>query len=1806
MFAAKSKKALALFLTFCMVASLIPFGIFGANDYVCGEEPSVVLHDGYQNAAKNSPANETLTYEGQSYNAKDFGEFFKYATYNSESNTFDITLRAEGEKITPPPLKTVSVLVLDISKSMTSNYVTVDGNRMTRLAALKLAAKEYIDAMTDSDYLSIVAYYKLGRIDMGFVKLDTTGKSTAKGVIDNLSSNSRTNVQGGLIGAYKLLNDPMKYFGTTQGNHTYNAQNAGDKAFYDALAHKTTKFNVILMSDGEANEYYNNTQSGFTASFNLGNGTSQGTTTAVTRATAAGSAVANMTISGAYTGNKPGIYTIGFDGNNTGENLLNAVKTKNHYSISNFSPSVIFQQIAGDILASITKPVVKDTIPADLTVKNIKVYMGMGDERAEDLGYAQVARGTNPLPSKGYYIDTDVDGNKTYEFFGLPDRGKPDKVPTFFEIVITVEAPVTCTVTGTTAHNHANEGYANCMNTNVGNAELTFENVTKDGRFSIEVETPVIHVPRMKAPASIFINKAYAGSAVETDPTFTFGLFANKDNLNASAALAKASVTGAEDCQIDIDSLVAILGNENSKVFYVAEIQDATDAKWAYDQTVFAVRIHKDGTVKVLDADLQPAGNNTEENRIVFTNTFNNYKVTLIRYIQDGAGSATYTKHDEYSVSALANGAEYGVSDAVAGKVVTPLVVGSSFYVFDHADKTDLTTTTDFATAQGYNKGEIAGKDVVIKVYYNFPNTFDFSVSKTIFKDSDEKWPESFSFTINLWIEDGEGGYEKAGYATFTQDDFTLNNSENELTATKKTSGELQQITWIKTHQQLLGKLVYISEEAPAGNWAALENGTTTTAYVQFNEKGGKGDYKLSAIKNQFSQSVTPDDIIVSLDKGFKVNSSDDLEALVNNYAFIADLDCTHVHDGDCCTIAPHGHTDECYMGACTLAEHVSEDLHCTFEEGVCTKAAAQPELHVCDIDSETGECKNNTSGYAPETNECLDLLANDSIEVHTCCVRELNCGFDLHEHGTDCNADKCTHEHGTDCYFYTFTFTLYEKVGAGVDATYTNTGIAQSITLSVKDILAYVDSGDSKLVTFTIPNSMLPENVAGATKSFVIRESIPAGKTYPGWNIAGDVEFSVNRFGKVTYADNAASAKKDNTFGDLKIPSIMISKAVTGSRLGSYSFLPEDATFTFGLYTDAEAALPIKTLTISGNKSDALPLSKEFTLNEFAGATTELILKEVSASISGMTCDTTAYTIKIENGVIVGNEAAPKTTFDFDNLYNDDITPTLTIRKETNGHKATFKFDVTINGQTTVHEINMDVSATKDITLATNFSGTVVVKENVEDKLPDWVYSERVYTYTYDKGVCVKLEISDLDEPQTSYADAVFNNNYYKPDISLNKTVLTEGTLYAPANVRYQLVVANSGSELLTDLVITDTWFNAASAFAVKKGDVTIDPTLYTVNQSEKAMTFDPSIQLDVKESLTIEYTVQFTTPGEKVNEATAEAKAMINNASVTVGPVDAKVEIRVLETPQYSVTVNYYLRGTTTPVPDYTPNPYVEYHDQGNGYDVTDKVLINIPGYTRDSHEIIEPAQNLAEPEWTEDVVINVFFYIPGGNTDPSYYDIEVRYVSTVDGSEVRTTYKSGSQEAGSSYNVTAETQVDIDGYQRVRVEGDSPSSNGSPNFSNIRITVYYTPDETDIPPIDPPIGVMHTITVNYYDEATNEVIANQYYVQQLADTEYDITTQVNRAISGYIWRYFRPDDIALAGTLDENIVINVYYNKDSAPDGGDDADIGEPKTPIGEAPDTGDAAHLLGFGFAAIPSAVGLTVLALKGRKKEEDAE
>lgn len=174
------------------------------------------------------------------------GEVYTYTTVTGNplpSTDFTVGLSAIGQKYrvtTTTTVPTVTVLVVDVSGSMDWDIENHNGDlydEKSRMDSLKEAAATFVDTVVPgtggTNYVAVVTYSTYAYKTLEF----TNSNSTLKSTINGLNADGGTNTHGGLIAAYKMINNPTSY-----GLTAAQVQNAA--------------YSVVFMSDGEPTYYY--------------------------------------------------------------------------------------------------------------------------------------------------------------------------------------------------------------------------------------------------------------------------------------------------------------------------------------------------------------------------------------------------------------------------------------------------------------------------------------------------------------------------------------------------------------------------------------------------------------------------------------------------------------------------------------------------------------------------------------------------------------------------------------------------------------------------------------------------------------------------------------------------------------------------------------------------------------------------------------------------------------------------------------------------------------------------------------------------------------------------------------------------------------------------------------------------------------------------------------------------------------------------------------------------------------------------------------------------------------------------------------------------------------------------------------------------------------------------------------------------------------------------------------------------------------------------------------------------------------
>ena len=211
---------------------------------------------------------------------------------------------------------------------------------------------------------------------------------------------------------------------------------------------------------------------------------------------------------------------------------------------------------------------------------------------------------------------------------------------------------------------------------------------------------------------------------------------------------------------------------------------------------------------------------------------------------------------------------------------------------------------------------------------------------------------------------------------------------------------------------------------------------------------------------------------------------------------------------------------------------------------------------------------------------------------------------------------------------------------------------------------------------------------------------------------------------------------------------------------------------------------------------------------------------------------------------------------------------------------------------------------------------------------------------------------------------------------------------------------------------------------------------------------------------------------------------------------------------------------------------------------YTLTIKYVDTNGNTIRSSQFITKPAGTTINiEEYKYDTITNngnQYAYNSGGESSSIYLDSdkEVTFIYTTDytvtvkyldtnGSSIKSNYVI-TVESGKSYDVSAQTNVTISGYNYSGIEGD-PVSSSSIN-GNKTIIVRYAKI------------VYYTVTVKYLDTSGSSIRSN-YVITVESGKPYDVSAQTNVTISGYIKSSVSGGSTS-SSSISGNVTITVTY--------------------------------------------------------------
>ena len=1446
-------KAIAVLIAAIMVIGLLPLSALASDengDEYCGVGPYVATQtEDEHDIVADSPYGN---YKGRiEYNAESganpviFAELEKWAEYVSGTdNVFDITLQVTGNKIEPPPRPVYTVIVTDLSGSMTRNYIHTNSNTRqgdlpalgyrtssttcttadtgltssassahdynrnsnpnplydyTRLQQVQDASYKLIDdllgAHTDNR-IALASFGTAGAQDQGFTNTASDLKSVIKSYCDKNASNvwsikqpggNSTNHEAGLIAAYKYIDAAMEN---------------------QSIKEQDPVFVILFMSDGSTQRRLTTNTTYTRAQLIDQNHASNGSaSTSSASAVAAATAIKGsgtdypVIIYGVSVGNgdiRPASNGAGGASDIPSPGFLNSIATGGSSGVFETNASAdsvqkIYEQVgkAMDNPTIDTNAVITDIIPAGFTVRSAEAY-GLDGNKI----------------SSGASISTVVnsDGTTTVTWSGLPAIGKEQSV----KLVIRVEAPVTC---------ENRTGPHGLRDTNVG-ATLTYTNITNPNTtpWVAVFKVPSVHVPKRIQPATVYFVKALElDGTPSADPTFTFELY-NGEELVKYGTLDAA---GTGSIAFTAAELNTLLDGASSITLTLKEKQDKPDGRWTYSDVVITVVITEAGEVTYYN------GQTLLAEYPVFTNSYKDYYTVTVNHYINGVQLRT-----EVVLTNLLDDDPYN-----AAYRVWRTFRGAEFLYGVHSDDSGNIMTTP-ADARDSADSQIKGKDVIIDLYYVKSGDINIHLTKTIQKERDMTYPDTYEFVFTLYYVNKDDTKVDVASLTFNQNDFFTGSVRN-----------VKQGTFVwnlpdgVSFLDLLGKQLFLTETYN-GNWSSnIPANQYHYATIVANANSGAWEVQYEGsriVRNTYNQQSN--NVTITLDKSF-IGDPD----LFNYQAYDNSALVCHVHGEDCweCTVPTHTHDDECYAWAPVLD---------------------------CEEDHE-----HDDDCYILEKGE-LECLTPEHVHGDGNCNMVAICGEV--QHGDD--------EHSLGCYEYTFRFQLTRQDGTPV-------GAPQEIVLTAQDIMD-IFNGDAtpellgKLrLTFTIGSGLFDSARIWQWVEFRIVESF--GDDYTGWNLPNSVRIFVNRWGEVR-GDTTRSVI--NPFEVDPPESFKIGKTLIGNIY---------ETFTFGVWEDVAedvAVDPAYTLTINGAGEVTVELDRYINIEQ-------VILKvaEIAGTTVGMDYDDTYYILVVEYGKITSvtkysvddidpnywnSESAPELVLEFENTFVTPIIPDFTITKETD-REGTFYFDLyyyygeeyikfdTVSimiseGDNGAGQCPVDLEDYKDSFIGfevRNFTGTIKIVEVNPGE--GWYCDIPEQFLSFVNGVWYNQTGGDNADDG---AIVQFINHHSEPSVLLEKKVSAERVLVG-STVNYTLLATNTGNENLYGVFFTDSWFSAAQNLKVvydgveltEGVDYEFDAT--DANRINLYKIIDESVYetFEVGKSFIITYSLSFNETGTMVNEA-------------------------------------------------------------------------------------------------------------------------------------------------------------------------------------------------------------------------------------------------------------------------------------------------------------------------------------------------
>ena len=269
-----------------------------------------------------------------------------------------------------------------------------------------------------------------------------------------------------------------------------------------------------------------------------------------------------------------------------------------------------------------------------------------------------------------------------------------------------------------------------------------------------------------------------------------------------------------------------------------------------------------------------------------------------------------------------------------------------------------------------------------------------------------------------------------------------------------------------------------------------------------------------------------------------------------------------------------------------------------------------------------------------------------------------------------------------------------------------------------------------------------------------------------------------------------------------------------------------------------------------------------------------------------------------------------------------------------------------------------------------------------------------------------------------------------------------------------------------------------------------------------------DPYLLADLDKDAKYDVTAQTEKEidGYTIGEVTGDA---------VTGQADSCKVITVVYLKNYTIRLNYIdQEGNVLAAPYMTEAP------EGSAYDLEEQTEKEFEGY-----QLVGTAGGFTEGTLEDDLTINVIY-------KKLTYSIIVNYVDQ-NGNVLADPFVETEVPYGTSYDVTGETQKEIDGYSLISVSGDQAQGTVS---GNVILNVVYEKEKAEEP------KPVYSVIVNYIDKNGN-ALAQPYVQSELPEgSSYDVTSETGKEISGYTLAEIKGDDVS--GIIDGSKVINVMY--------------------------------------------------------------